>query len=100
MTITPNLHSKIESTSALRHDLGRKLARARRLTDKLFSSLRSRALYDRPIPQRHRLIFYLGHLDTFDWNLLCRRIAGVPSRSRELEKLFAFGIDSLGVGPQ
>jgi ergothioneine biosynthesis protein EgtB len=62
--------------------------------------VRPSALYDRPIPQRHRLIFYLGHLDTFDWNLLCRDVAGLPSRSSDLEELFAFGVDPLGVGPQ
>jgi ergothioneine biosynthesis protein EgtB len=98
--VTLNLQSQTGSTSALRHDLKNELQRARRVTDKLFASLRSRALYDRPIPQRHRFVFYLGHLDTFDWNLLCRDIAGVPSRSTELETLFASGIDPLGMGPR
>jgi ergothioneine biosynthesis protein EgtB len=39
-------------------------------------------------------------LDTFDWNLLCRDIGGAPSRSTDLETLFASGVDPLGSGPQ
>ncbi len=45
---------------------------ARSQTDALFRLIVPDALYDRPIPERHRLIFYLGHLEAFDWNLLGR----------------------------
>ena len=44
--------------------------RARAQSDRLFAMLRPDAFYDRPIPERHRIIFYLGHLEAFDWNLL------------------------------
>ena len=37
-------------------------------TDKLFELVRPESLYARPIPERHRIIFYLGHLEAFDWN--------------------------------
>ena len=40
---------------------------ARARTDALFELLDPVALYDRPVPERHRLIFYLGHLEAFDW---------------------------------
>lgn len=62
-------------------------------TDELFSRLTAAALYERPVPERHRLIFYLGHVDAFDWNLLARRGAGVASFHPEFDKLFEFGID-------
>ncbi len=62
-------------------------------TDALFGILRQDALMERPIPERHRLIFYLGHLEAFDWNLLCRRTLNEPSFHPEFDKLFEFGID-------
>ncbi len=62
---------------------------ARERTDSLFDRVRSEALLDRPIPERHRFLFYLGHLEAFDWNLLGRE----PRTG--LERLFAFGIDPI-----
>jgi gamma-glutamyl hercynylcysteine S-oxide synthase len=66
---------------------------ARAQTDALFSILRPEALYDRPVADRHRLIFYLGHVEAFDWNLLSKRALDKPSFDPSLDKLFAFGID-------
>jgi gamma-glutamyl hercynylcysteine S-oxide synthase len=68
------------------------LAHARAVTDTLFGLVRPEAFYERPIPERHRIIFYLGHLEAFDWNLLGQG-AGVPSISPGFDQLFAFGID-------
>src|SRR6476661_5958078 len=73
--------------------LSEALAEARRRTDELFGLLVPDALYDRPIPERHRNIFYLGHLEAFDWNLICRRALDRPSFHPEFDKLFEFGID-------
>ena len=73
--------------------LAEALANARRRTDELFSLLVPAALYDRPIPERHRNIFYLGHLEAFDWNQVCRNSLGMPSFHPEFDKLFEFGID-------
>jgi iron(II)-dependent oxidoreductase len=66
---------------------------ARAQTDQLFSLLDPAALYDRPVPERHRLIFYLGHVEAFDWNLLAERALGKSSFHPTFDKLFAFGID-------
>ena len=53
-----------------RHEHHVRLIHARATTDKLFEILRDDAFYERPIAERHRVIFYLGHVETFDWNLL------------------------------
>jgi len=74
------------------------LARARARTDELFQLVRPEARYDRPIPERHRIIFYLGHLEAFDWNLVCLRGFGMKSFHPEYDKLFAFGIDPVDGG--
>jgi iron(II)-dependent oxidoreductase len=66
---------------------------ARGQTDALFSLLDPAALYDRPVADRHRLIFYLGHVEAFDWNLLSRHGFQKPSFQPDFDKLFAFGID-------
>src|SRR5689334_4689402 len=68
------------------------LTHARAGTDRLFGLVRPEALYERPVPERHRLIFYLGHLEAFDWNLI-GQAAAVSSFSPEFDQLFAFGID-------
>jgi len=73
--------------------LQERLDSARKLTDYVFSLLKPEALYSRPIPERHRLIFYLGHLEAFDWNLIARKTLDVPSFHPAFDKLFEFGID-------
>lgn len=74
-----------------------RLERARSQTDELFGVVRPLALYDRPVRERHRIVFYLGHLEAFDWNLL-RESLGLASFHPEFDKLFAFGIDPVGGG--
>ncbi|MBZ5639480.1 MAG: formylglycine-generating enzyme family protein [Acidobacteriia bacterium] len=71
----------------------RRLAEARAITDALWTLLRPGGIKERPIPERHRLIFYLGHLEAFDWNLMCRRALSVPSFHPSFDRLFEFGID-------
>jgi iron(II)-dependent oxidoreductase len=74
---------------------------ARSRTDELFAKLTPAAVYSRPVPERHRLIFYLGHLEAFDWNLICRQSLGIPSFHPEFDKLFEFGIDPpVGKAPE
>ncbi|MGB7280850.1 MAG: SUMF1/EgtB/PvdO family nonheme iron enzyme [Candidatus Acidiferrum sp.] len=82
----------------IRHDLHTRLLNARAQTDELFRIVRDVAIYDRPIPERHRIIFYLGHLEAFDWNLLAHRAFGLRSVQRTFDDLFAFGIDPVGGG--
>ncbi|HWY59965.1 MAG TPA: SUMF1/EgtB/PvdO family nonheme iron enzyme [Terriglobales bacterium] len=62
-------------------------------TDEIFDIVRPDSLYERPIPERHRIIFYLGHLEAFDWNLLRERVLGLKAFDPDLDNLFAFGID-------
>src|ERR1700688_1606001 len=87
-----------QSDSAVRHDLIEQLADARRCTDGLFAVVQPDFLYERPIAERHRIIFYIGHLEAFDWNLFHQRILGVKSFHPEFDRLFAFGIDPVGGG--
>ncbi len=88
----------IASDSATSHDLLQQISRARQQTDDLFAIVNSDSLYERPIPERHRIIFYIGHLEAFDWNLLHERVLGLKSFHPEFDRLFAFGIDPVGGG--
>lgn len=74
-------------------DLIRRLAEARKNTDELFQLVHPGALYERPIPERHRILFYVGHLEAFDWNLIARYALDRPAFHPEFDRLFAFGID-------
>ncbi|WP_321474611.1 SUMF1/EgtB/PvdO family nonheme iron enzyme [uncultured Paludibaculum sp.] len=82
---------------AVAHDyqtlIGR-LHQAREETDALFQIVQPEAIYDRPIPERHRIVFYRGHLEAFDWNLLSGP-CGLTSTQPLLDRLFAFGIDPI-----
>lgn len=69
------------------------LAHAREQSGRLFEILRPRAIYERAVSERHRFIFYLGHLDAFDWNLLGLKSLGLAPFRDEWDRLFAFGID-------
>lgn len=69
------------------------LAAARAHTDGLFALIDEATLYQRPIPDRHRLIFYLGHFEAFDWNQLARGVLALPSFDPEFDRLFEAGID-------
>lgn len=81
----------------LRPTLISRLEEARKRTDALFELLPPNSFYDRPIAERHRLIFYLGHLEAFDWNLL-RDPLNLSPHDSDFDKLFAFGIDPVGGG--
>jgi len=82
----------------IRHDLHSRLIGARARTDEVFQVVREEALYDRPIAERHRIIFYLGHVEAFDWNLLSQRAFGLRPFHPGFDQLFAFGIDPVGGG--
>jgi gamma-glutamyl hercynylcysteine S-oxide synthase len=66
---------------------------AREETDKLFALIRPGYLHERPIPYRHRMIFYLGHLEAFDWNQLGIWNLAERSFHPSFDKLFEAGID-------
>jgi formylglycine-generating enzyme required for sulfatase activity len=73
--------------------LHRELRAARAHTDALFALVARATLYERPIPDRHRLVFYVGHLDAFDWNQLGRGVLDQPSFNPAFDRLFEAGID-------
>lgn len=64
------------------------LHHARVLMDRMFGHVAPDSLYERPIPPRHRIVFYIGHVEAFDRNLF-----DLPSIDPALDRLFAFGID-------
>src|SRR6266446_1956122 len=82
----------------LKESLLARLADARAQTDTLFDVVRADSLYDRPIAERHRIVFYLGHLEAFDWNLLREPFLNRKTFQPEFDRLFAFGIDPVGGG--
>lgn len=81
-----------------RQSISSRLADARTRTDELFEVVKPAALYARPIPERHRIIFYLGHVEAFDWNLLRDNLPQLSSFNKVFDKLFAFGIDPVDGG--
>jgi ergothioneine biosynthesis protein EgtB len=81
-----------------RNELLVRLAESRSVTDDLFRIVRTDALYDRPIPERHRIVFYIGHLEAFDWNLIAGQALGLGPAHKEFDRLFAFGVDPVGGG--
>src|ERR1700756_3464294 len=86
------------SAVRIRHDLHSRLINARKRTDEVFRIVREDAIYDRPIAERHRIIFYIGHVEAFDWNLLAQRAFGLQPFHPSFDQLFAFGIDPVGGG--
>jgi hypothetical protein len=87
-----------QNSVAVLHGLMERVCDARRRSDALFSVVRPGSLYERPIPERHRIIFYVGHLEAFDWNLLHENIFSLKSFHPEFDRLFAFGIDPVSGG--
>jgi gamma-glutamyl hercynylcysteine S-oxide synthase len=81
-----------------RRQLLERVSDARTQSDALFNIVRPNFLYERPIPERHRIIFYVGHLEAFDWNLLHENVLGLKSFHPDFDRLFAFGIDPVGGG--
>src|ERR1044072_8050578 len=80
------------------HPLLERIVDARRKSDALFDIVKPEAIFERPIPERHRIIFYVGHLEAFDWNLLHENVFGLRSFHPAFDRLFAFGIDPVGGG--
>lgn len=63
-------------------------------TDAIFDLVLPWALYERPIALRHPLVFYVGHMPAFAWNLMMRGVLGCgDSDEPAYDRLFDFGID-------
>lgn len=65
----------------------------RERTRALFEMLAPEAYYERPIPLRHPVVFYDGHIPAFAVNALLKKGLGHPGIDNDLEALFARGID-------
>jgi gamma-glutamyl hercynylcysteine S-oxide synthase len=87
-----------QTQNEVQQELLARLDQARFQTDRLFEQVKPEFLYERPIPERHRIIFYVGHVEAFDWNLLRERVLGRTSFHSEFDNLFAFGIDPVDGG--
>ena len=96
MPATEHLCPQRDTTPS--HELITRLHEARRRSDETFRLVRADCLYERPIAERHRIVFYVGHLEAFDWNLLHENVLGARSFHPEFDRLFAFGIDPVGGG--
>jgi len=71
---------------------------ARANSDRLFEIVREDSLYERPIPERNRIVFYIGHLEAFDWSVFRTHLFSMETRTAAFDKLFAFGIDPVDGG--
>jgi iron(II)-dependent oxidoreductase len=65
----------------------------RNRTAELLALVEPSAYYDRPIPLRHPVVFYEGHIPAFSYNKLGREALGLPSIDDAFERLFERGID-------
>jgi iron(II)-dependent oxidoreductase len=86
--------SKVTAIDQLRNAV----MEARANSDRLFKIVREDSLYERPIPERNRIVFYIGHLEAFDWNVFRTHLFSMESRTPALDQLFAFGIDPVDGG--
>ncbi|RYZ88715.1 MAG: SAM-dependent methyltransferase, partial [Moraxellaceae bacterium] len=91
---TPNLRES--NLSILRQSLRDYFCNTFDVYDDLFSCLREdAAYYEKPIPLRHPLLFYLGHTATFFINkLVLARLIDTRINPR-FESLFAVGVDEM-----
>ena len=62
-------------------------------TQQLFDLLEADTYYERPIPLRHPVVFYEGHIPAFSVNCLLKKGLGHGGIDDALEVLFARGID-------
>lgn len=62
-------------------------------TQALFEMLTPDAYYDQPIPLRHPVVFYEGHIPAFAVNSFLKKGLGHLGLDADLELLFARGID-------
>jgi gamma-glutamyl hercynylcysteine S-oxide synthase len=82
----------VRSMPAAQDGAGEGLRLARCSMDAVFALVPFGKWFDRPVPERHRLVFYAGHVEVFDWNLI-KSYLDLPSPHAEFDDLFAFGID-------
>ena len=79
--------------AADRHVLLERFRRARARSKAIFDLVRTEDRVSRPIPLRHPIIFYEGHIPVFYVNTILGKGLGRPGIDPALERLFARGID-------
>jgi ergothioneine biosynthesis protein EgtB len=65
----------------------------RRRSEEIFGLISPDAFLSRPIPLRHPIVFYRGHLPAFAVNTVLKRALGRPGIRADFETLFERGID-------
>ncbi|HYS03641.1 MAG TPA: SUMF1/EgtB/PvdO family nonheme iron enzyme [Candidatus Dormibacteraeota bacterium] len=93
-SLTEQARRPERSSSIERADLISWYRRNRERSRALFDLLTDEnARYGEPIPLRHPIVFYEGHVPAFSFNTLVKTALGGASIDPELESLFARGID-------
>jgi formylglycine-generating enzyme required for sulfatase activity len=86
----------MSATTTVSSNLIEELELGRAESDRFFQIIKPEGIYERPIDARHRVIFYIGHLDGFDSIQICREGIGLKSLDPRLDSLFQAGIDPDG----
>lgn len=76
----------------LRNSLTAGLGEARAGTDERFQLVRPGAFYHQSIPDWHRVIFYPGHFEAVEWNLIGRDALDLEAFNKDFDELFGFGV--------
>ncbi|MDQ2816770.1 MAG: SUMF1/EgtB/PvdO family nonheme iron enzyme [Candidatus Eremiobacteraeota bacterium] len=84
---------KVSAPARNRSDLVTWYLANRRRSAQLFALVALEAFESRPIPLRHPIVFYEGHLPAFSYITLVGGALRRPSIDERLEKLFQRGID-------
>ena len=81
------------SSTVARGALRPRFSAARARTEQYFGFLKEGAFFERPLPLRHPIVFYRGHLAAFTVNTLLKKALGRPGIRGDFEVLFERGID-------
>ncbi len=67
--------------------------RNRKRSNELFDLISPEAFLSRPIPLRHPIVFYEGHIPVFNYNTIVKKGLGGSPIDEGFERVFARGID-------
>ena len=81
------------SSTAARGALLSRFSAIRARSDRLFGFIDADAFFERPLPLRHPIVFYRGHLAAFAVNTLLKKALGRAGVRDDFETLFERGID-------
>src|SRR5882724_1901753 len=81
------------SSTVARGALASRFSTVRARTEQYFGFLKDETFFERPLPLRHPIVFYRGHLVAFAVNTLLKKALGRPGVRGDFEILFERGID-------